>query len=81
MKSLPLIAFTGLVLAFAIPELAAAEKPATVAEAPSEAKKDDREARPLTPQQQKMKNCNADAKSKDLHGDERRAFMSTCLKG
>lgn len=32
-------------------------------------------------QQNKMKTCNADAKAKDLHGDERRAFMSTCLKG
>lgn len=81
MKSLPLIAFTGLALAFGVPALAATEKASTVAEAPSEAKKDDRDTRPLTPQQQKMKNCNADAKSKDLHGDERRAFMSTCLKG
>jgi hypothetical protein len=32
-------------------------------------------------QQNKMKTCNADAKKKDLHGDERRAFMSKCLKG
>lgn len=33
----------------------------------------------LTPQQQKMKDCNAHAVGKK--GDERRAFMSTCLKG
>ena len=33
----------------------------------------------LSPQQQKMKDCNAQATGKS--GDERRAFMSTCLKG
>lgn len=32
-------------------------------------------------QQNRMKTCNADAKKNDLHGDERRAFMSRCLKG
>jgi len=32
-------------------------------------------------QQEKMKYCNATARVKDLHGDERRSFMSTCLKG
>lgn len=32
-------------------------------------------------QQEKMKYCNATARVKDLHGDERRTFMSTCLKG
>ena len=36
---------------------------------------------PGTPQRSKMKACNADAKSKDLHGDERRKFMSQCLSG
>jgi psiF repeat len=33
------------------------------------------------PQQQRMKNCNAEAGRKELHGDERRAFMSACLRG
>jgi hypothetical protein len=33
----------------------------------------------LTPQQERMKSCNADAKAKDLKGDERTAFMKTCL--
>jgi hypothetical protein len=28
-----------------------------------------------------MKDCSADAKSKKLAGDERKKFMSTCLKG
>jgi hypothetical protein len=32
-----------------------------------------------TAQQQKMTTCNADAKTKNLHGDERKAFMKSCL--
>ena len=32
-------------------------------------------------QQDKMKTCNADAKAKALKGDERKKFMSSCLKG
>ena len=32
-----------------------------------------------TPQQEKMKTCNADAKTKALKGDERKAFMKDCL--
>ena len=32
-------------------------------------------------QQNKMKACNEEAGKKELHGDERRAFMSSCLKG
>ena len=32
----------------------------------------------LTPQQEKMKACNA--KAADKKGDERKAFMSSCLK-
>ncbi|MHC6227649.1 PsiF family protein [Pseudomonas sp. X10] len=31
-------------------------------------------------QQQKMATCNAEATTKELKGDERKAFMSTCLK-
>lgn len=30
-------------------------------------------------QQDKMKTCNADAKTKALKGDERKAFMKDCL--
>ena len=33
-----------------------------------------------TAQQEKMKTCNADAPAKALKGDERKAFMRTCLK-
>jgi hypothetical protein len=32
-------------------------------------------------QQDKMKTCNADAGKKNLKGDERKKFMSECLKG
>jgi hypothetical protein len=32
-------------------------------------------------QQAKMKTCNADAGKKKLKGDERKKFMSECLKG
>jgi hypothetical protein len=39
----------------------------------------DAPAKTLTPQQQRMKDCNAQATGKK--GDERKAFMSTCLKG
>jgi hypothetical protein len=31
-------------------------------------------------QQNRMKKCNVEAKEKELKGDERRAFMSSCLK-
>ncbi len=40
--------------------------------APSEAQK---------AQQQKMKDCNKQAGDKKLKGDERKQFMSACLKG
>ena len=35
--------------------------------------------KPLTAQQQRMKDCNAKAKSKELKGDPRSAFMKSCL--
>lgn len=35
----------------------------------------------LAGQQNRMKTCNAEAGKKDLHGDERKKFMSACLKG
>ncbi|MET0505606.1 MAG: PsiF family protein [Luteibacter sp.] len=44
-----------------------------VAEPQAPAKKD------LTPQQQRMSTCNTQATGKK--GDERKAFMSSCLKG
>ncbi|MBI5430775.1 MAG: PsiF repeat-containing protein [Nitrosomonadales bacterium] len=44
------------------------EKPAASAQAPVK-------------QQDKMKSCNADAKARDMKGEERKKFMSSCLKG
>jgi hypothetical protein len=32
-------------------------------------------------QQDRMKRCNATAKEKALKGEDRKAYMSTCLKG
>jgi hypothetical protein len=32
-------------------------------------------------QQTKMSSCNADASSKNLSGDDRKAYMKTCLSG
>ena len=37
--------------------------------------------KPLHPQQNRMKTCNQEAAKKNLKGDERKAFMSSCLKG
>ncbi|HAA38666.1 MAG TPA: phosphate starvation-inducible protein PsiF [Pseudomonas sp.] len=34
-----------------------------------------------TAQQNKMTTCNAEATTKTLKGDERKAFMKTCLSG
>jgi hypothetical protein len=31
-------------------------------------------------QQQRMKDCNAEASQKNLKGDQRQSFMSSCLK-
>lgn len=36
-------------------------------------------AQGATPQQQKMKECNAEASAKTLKGEERQAFMKSCL--
>jgi hypothetical protein len=52
-----------------------AAKPAEVAK-PAASSKDDK---PLTAQQQRMKDCNAEAKSKELKGDPRKVFMKSCL--
>jgi hypothetical protein len=34
----------------------------------------------LTPQQQKMRECNVQATEQSLKGDDRNKFMSGCLK-
>ena len=44
----------------------------------------EKETKAPTPAQQaqreRMKACNADAKTQQLKGDDRKTFMSTCLK-
>lgn len=59
---------------FALPAIAAegTPKPAAAAKAGAPAHET---------QQERMRRCNATAKDKALKGDDRRAFMSTCLKG
>ncbi|MGH8689404.1 MAG: PsiF family protein [Burkholderiales bacterium] len=37
-------------------------------------------AKPPTAQQQRMADCNKQASAKGLKGDERKGFMSSCLK-
>ena len=56
----------------------AADAPA--AAAPAAAPAADAAAKPVNSQQQKMKDCNAEAKTKALTGADRKTFMSTCLK-
>lgn len=57
--------------AVAAPTAAAVASPAKqIAVAPAAVKVD---------QKDKMKQCNVDAKTKQLKGDERKAFMKTCL--
>jgi hypothetical protein len=38
------------------------------------------EEKSLTPQQQKMRECNVKATEQSLKGDDRNKFMSACLK-
>ena len=59
-----------------------AASPATAEPAKAAEKAPKEEAKPAEGgQQNKMKTCNAEASKKQLKGDERRAFMSSCLKG
>ena len=37
------------------------------------------DGKPLTAQQQLMGTCNTEAKGKELKGDDRKTFMSSCL--
>jgi hypothetical protein len=55
-----------------------AKAPAAEAKAPASAPGMSKSGKPLTAQQQKMKDCNAEAKG--MKGDERKKFMSGCLK-
>ena len=52
---------------------------AAIAAEPAKAKEAEKPA--VHEQQNKMKTCNAEAAKKQLKGEERKAFMSACLKG
>jgi uncharacterized protein YdeI (BOF family) len=56
----------------------AAEKSVKGAEKPAKAKKEPTEKQKA--QQEKMKSCSKDASDKKLKGDERKKFMSGCMK-
>jgi psiF repeat len=67
-KMLCLLACTALTAAFAAPT------------PPDDEEETKPPARAEGSQQVKMKTCNVEAHKKELKGDERRAFMSECLK-
>jgi len=60
---------------------AAAPAAATAATAPATSPVAGPTAKANTAQRQKMKSCNTQATGKKLKGADRKAFMSTCLKG
>jgi hypothetical protein len=83
MSSKPHVMLATLLLAMSV------ALPATAAEADAKAtgkatvpheKEGERHEPAEGTQQHKMKVCNTQAHEKDLHGDERRAFMSSCLR-
>lgn len=39
------------------------------------------QVKPLTPQQERMRSCNADAAARHLQGADRGTFMQSCLSG
>ena len=59
---------------------AVAATPASPSKESDKAEKEvDKADKPLTKQQQRMKDCNAEAKAKELKGDPRKVFMKSCL--
>ena len=85
MKKLVTLITLGLALsvgsAYAASHAAAPMKAGSAPAAPAKAAAAPASAPAMTKQQSKMGDCNADAKEKNLKGDERKAFMSNCLKG
>ncbi|WP_079417094.1 PsiF family protein [Thiomonas intermedia] len=65
------------------PAATEAAKPAAKEAAKPEKKAEHKamaEGKKLTPQQEKMSFCSKDAKTKGLKGEERKKFMSDCLR-
>ncbi len=87
MKSRSTLVLALAAILYALPAAAAADEADTKAHHAREAKAEalDKEAQKEPPaegsQQHKMKVCNVEAGKKNLRGDERRSFMSSCLKG
>ncbi len=79
----PLIIALSLAIAAGASVARTARAPAAAASdaSPSTAVATAGSTQPGTPQRSKMKTCNADAKTKDVHGPDRRAFMKQCLSG
>ena len=69
-----------LVIAFTTVSFCAVAADAASAPTSTTGKSEATAPKKLTPQQQKMKTCNHDAKEKALKGVERKAFMKSCLK-
>ena len=70
-----------LALAAALPAAAADTEPRMATKAqPTQEKEGVRHEPAEGTQQHKRKVCNVEAHEKGLHGDERRAFMSSCLR-
>jgi len=72
------LALIGAGAAFAQPATAPATRPSAPATAPAATPTP---APALTPQQERMRACNAEAATKSLAGEPRQAFMSSCLSG
>ena len=69
-----------LCLTLAVSPLALAETKAAAASAPTQLAQAKQEpSAKQKAQQQKMKDCNKDAKKNKLKGDDRKKFMKTCL--
>ena len=63
----------------ALLSITAATAAEVVRPVPQKAEAKEAEKQP-TEQQNRMKSCNAEAAKKELKGDERKAFMSSCLR-
>jgi hypothetical protein len=81
LKSVILMATLSIAAAFALPGAAAdADSKASSKSNVAHEKEGERHEPAEGTQQHKMKVCNIQAHERDLHGDERRAFMSSCLR-
>jgi psiF repeat len=76
MRQLLALAIAGV---FAVVATATFAQTAAPAASPAKPAAEAKPSAPANPQQERMKECNT--KAADMKGDERKKFMSTCLKG